>query len=137
MKTKKEKELMPLEMVRALMIEKGVDKALNLIKFWETVARNYNGEYYIPIRPASVRKRYGKTVRELIIGIRSSSSKNKNLLPETDVRDYMINCGILNCSNINKFWIEEATKYNNSNNEFFIPTSHIKKNYGKSLQKNS
>ena len=83
METKIEKELMPLEMVRALMIEKGVDKALNLWIAWEKVAKDYSVDYFIPCGK-SIKKYYEKTITEIFkINVPSPVRKyRKSLLSE-------------------------------------------------------
>ena len=128
MKTKIEKELMPLEMVRALMIEKGA----KTLKDWEDISIEYNKnsiEYYIPTFSANTKRKYNKTINEILI------EKKKNSKPILEIEralDYMRSSGVTN----QNLWNLKAKDYNNNiSNKYRIPdSSQVHKYYGKTIR---
>lgn len=125
---KTKKELMPLDMVRALMIEKGVDKAPNPHKEWAIVVKQYKENYYIPVACGTILKCYGINYREILnIGIDSHSKK---VLPLDKTIEFMISKGVDKEFNINKAWNRARKDF--SSDFYFIPIEYCAtKYYGK------
>ena len=128
MKTKNRKELMPLDMVRALMIEKGA----KTLKDWEDISIEYNKnsiEYYIPTFSANTKRKYNKTINEILV------EKKKNSKPILEIEralDYMRSSGVTN----QNLWNLKAKDYNNNiSNKYRIPdSSQVHKYYGKTIR---
>jgi superfamily II DNA or RNA helicase len=115
---------MPEEMLRDLMISKGVDKASNKTDAWKKVIEEYDGEdYYIPCDGRSI---YGKSMYELL-GIKKLSP-----MPEEMLRDLMISKGVDKAINKKAAWKKVRKEYNGE--DYFIPNSWLTKDlYGKTI----
>ena len=124
---KTKKELMPLDMVRALMIEKGA----KTLEDWKKYSDEYNEtsiRYYIPAQSTSVIRKYNKTISKILNG------KRKNTKPILELRkalDYMKSEKVTNQGQ----WDRKAKEYNdNDSNMFRIPgSSQVHKYYGKTI----
>ena len=83
------KEIMPEEMLKEYMISKNVDKAVNKRAAWNKERIEYSGKYSI-ICSSGVKRQYGKTINELLLGI------IKPNMPEEMLKEYMISKKLTN-----------------------------------------
>ena len=118
------KEIMPEEMLKEYMISKNVDKAVNKRAAWNKERIEYSGKYSI-ICSSGVKRQYGKTINELLLGI------TKPNMPEEMLKEYMISKNIDKAVNKRAAWNKERKKYDG---EYVIPLyQSIKKVYGKTV----
>ena len=120
------KEIMPEEMLKEYMISKNIDKAVNKRAAWNKERIEYSGKYSI-ICSSGVKRQYGKTINELLLGI------TKPNMPEEMLKEYMISKNIDKAVNKRAAWNKERKKYDG---EYVIPLyQSIKKVYGKTVNK--
>ena len=118
------KEIMPEEMLKEYMISKNVDKAVNKRAAWNKERIEYSGKYSI-ICSSGVKRQYGKTINELLLGI------TKPNMPEEMLKEYMISKNIDKAVNKRAAWNKVRKKYDG---EYVIPLyQSIKKVYGKTV----
>ena len=122
------KEIMPEEMLKEYMISKNIDKAVNKRAAWEKERIEYSGKYSIPCS-SGVKRQYGKTINELLLGI----TITKPNMPEEMLKEYMISKNIDKAVNKRAAWEKERKKYDGEYVILFYQS--IKKVYGKTVNK--
>ena len=122
------KEIMPEEMLKEYMISKNIDKAVNKRAAWEKERIEYSGKYSIPCS-SGVKRQYGKTINELLLGITITITKPN--MPEEMLKEYMISKNIDKAVNKRAAWEKERKKYDGEYVILFYQS--IKKVYGKTV----
>ena len=122
------KEIMPEEMLKEYMISKNIDKAVNKRAAWEKERIEYSGKYSIPCS-SGVKRQYGKTINELLLGITITITKPN--MPEEMLKEYMISKNIDKAENKRDAWEKERKKYDGEYVILFYQS--IKKVYGKTV----
>ena len=97
------KEIMPEEMLKEYMISKNIDKAVNKRAAWNKERIEYSGKYSI-ICSSGVKRQYGKTINELLLGI------TKPNMPEEMLKEYMISKNVDKAENKRAAWNKEKKK---------------------------